>query len=143
MEVTLVLLKPDCVKRGLMGEVISRIEKKGLRIIGMKMMSINREIAERHYAVHTGKPFFERLIKFITSAPLVAIAVSGRSSVNAMRKMLGATHGLSAASGTIRGDFCMDITRNLVHASDSVESAEYELPIFFDESELHNISQGR
>ncbi len=138
METTLVLLKPDCVKRALMGEIISRIERKGLRIVGMKMMVLDEATAREHYRVHEGKHFFDELIRFITSGPLVALAVRGPSAVRAMRNLLGVTDGVEALPGTIRGDYTTSISFNLVHASDSLQTAARELRLFFREDELHD-----
>ncbi|MEM3564909.1 MAG: nucleoside-diphosphate kinase [Candidatus Jordarchaeaceae archaeon] len=135
-ELTLVLIKPDAVVRGLIGEIISRLERKGLKIVGLKMMQLNRERAEKLYVVHKGKPFFEGLIKHMTSAPVVALAVEGDGAVEVCRAIVGATDPRKAAPGTIRGDLAISIRENLVHASDSVDSAEYELPLFFSEGEI-------
>lgn len=136
MERTLVLLKPDAVQRGLSGQVISRFEAKGLKIVGMKMIHMDRVLAGRHYGVHEGKPFFEGLVNFITSSPIVAIALEGPSAVEVVRATMGVTDPKKAAPGTIRGDFGLDIGRNLVHGSDSPENAVTELELFFEEGDL-------
>ena len=136
MERTLVLLKPDAVQRRLMGRIISRIEEKGLKIVAMKMIQVTRELAERHYAEHKEKPFFGELVSFITSGPVVAMVVEGPSAVEVVRKMMGNTNPLEAAPGTIRGDYGLSITMNLIHGSDSPETSAREIPIFFDEEEI-------
>ena len=136
MERTLVLLKPDAVQRGLSGQVIARFEAKGLKIIGIKMILMDRALAGRHYGIHEGKPFFEGLVNFITSSPIVAIALEGPKAVEVVRAMMGVTDPKKAALGTIRGDFGMDIGRNLVHGSDSPENAVTELELFFGDGEL-------
>ncbi|ADD09047.1 nucleoside-diphosphate kinase [Candidatus Aciduliprofundum boonei] len=133
---TLVLLKPDAVNRRLMGEIISRFEKKGLKIVAMKMLWMSRERAEKHYEVHKDKPFYESLIDYITSGPIVAMVLEGDRAIEVVRKMMGKTNGIEAEPGTIRGDFAMSIQNNLVHGSDSEESAKREIPIFFDDSEI-------
>ncbi|HEY8552274.1 MAG TPA: nucleoside-diphosphate kinase, partial [Thermaerobacter sp.] len=123
MERTFVMVKPDGVQRGLVGEIIARLERKGLKLVGLKMMRVSEELARRHYAAHEGKPFFPGLIRFITSAPVVAMVWEGREAVAVVRNLLGPTDGAKAAPGTIRGDLANDIGFNLVHGSDSVESA--------------------
>lgn len=133
---TLVLLKPDAVNRRLVGEIISRFEKKGLKIVAMKMLWLSREKAEKHYEVHKGKPFYESLIDYITSAPIVAMVLEGERAIEVVRKMMGKTNGMEAEPGTIRGDYAMSIQNNLVHGSDSEESAAREIPIFFSEEEI-------
>ena len=133
---TFVMIKPDGVMRGLIGEVISRIERKGLRIVAMKMKKISREEAERQYAVHKGKPFYEGLIKYVTSGPVVLMVVEGENAVEIVRRLIGPTNGAEAPPGTIRGDFSLNISRNVVHASDSVENAKYEMSIYFKEEEI-------
>jgi nucleoside-diphosphate kinase len=133
---TLVLIKPDGVVRGKIGEIIERFERKGLKIVALKMIQVSREQAERHYSVHRGKPFYESLLKYITSGPVVAILLEGNEVIEITRKLVGATNGAKAEPGTIRGDFSMSIDFNLVHASDSEESAKYEIPIFFNEEEI-------
>lgn len=136
LERSLVLLKPDCVQRRLTGRIITRLEDKGLNLIGMKLMRVTPELAERHYAEHVGKPFYPGLQTYITGGPIVAMVVEGPDAVLVIRKMVGATNGLEAAAGTIRGDFSTSNQMNLVHASDSPESAVREIGIFFTESEL-------
>lgn len=136
MQRTLVLVKPDGVQRGLVGEVISRLERKGLRLVGLKMMTMSRELAERHYEVHRGKPFFPGLIEFITSGPVVAMVWEGPGAVEVVRNLMGATDARRAAPGTIRGDLGMDVGHNLVHGSDSEETAAREVGLFFSEEEL-------
>ena len=136
MQRTLVLLKPDCVQRRLMGKVIGRFEDKGLNIVAMKMIRVSSELSREHYAEHVEKPFYSSLEDFITSAPVVAMAVEGLEAIGVVRDMLGATSGLKAAAGTIRGDYSSSRQMNLVHASDSEESAARELKLYFDEQEL-------
>jgi len=136
METTLVIIKPDAVQRGLIGEVIMRLERRGLKIIGMKLMQIDKELAERHYGIHRGKPFFEGLIQYITSAPVVVMAVAGPNAIQAVRATMGATNPLEAAPGTIRADLALEIGRNLVHSSDGPETAQHELALFFEPDEL-------
>lgn len=136
IERTLVLLKPDAVQRRLIGEIISRIEQKGLRIVAMKMMQMDRELAERQYAEHRGKAFFNDLIEFITSAPIIAMVVEGPEAVKVIRNMMGATNPRNAQAGTIRGDFGLDLTKNLIHGSDSLETAKREIRLFFKEEEI-------
>lgn len=131
MERSLVLVKPDGVRRGLVGEVISRIEEKQLRITEMRMMTVDAELAKRHYEEHTDKPFFRDLVEFITSGPVVAMVVEGEQAVSVLRTLMGATDPKQAAPGTIRGDFGLAITENIVHGSDSPHSAERELGLFF------------
>lgn len=134
-ESTLLIVKPDAVRRGLIGEVLSRIEHKGLRIEAMRMMSIDRDVAEHHYAEHAQKPFFDELVEFITSGDVVVAKVTGPEAIAVLRELMGATDPANAASGTIRGDYGTEITQNLVHGSDSPEAAERELSLFFPEQE--------
>ena len=136
METTLVLLKPDAVQRGLVGTITTRLESTGLKIVGMKLMSVSNDLAGRHYAEHVGKPFFEGLVSFITSAPIVAMALEGDGAISIVRKTMGATNPADSAPGSIRGDYATDIGRNLVHGSDSAESAARELALFFDDGEI-------
>lgn len=136
MQRSLVLLKPDCVERRLMGQVIARFEAKGLNIVAMKMIRVTEELSKKHYAEHVSKPFYPSLEQFITSAPVVALAVEGLDVIRVIRDMLGATNGLNAAPGTIRGDFSSSRQMNLVHASDSPESATRELELYFDASDF-------
>lgn len=134
-ERTLVLVKPDGVRRGLMGEVLSRYERRGLKVVAAKLMQIPKELAEKHYEEHKAKPFFPELVKFITSAPVLALAVEGRNAVAVVRAMNGATKPWESAPGTIRGDLALALTPNVVHASDSVPTAQRELPLYFSEKE--------
>ena len=136
MHKTLVLLKPDAVQRGLVGELISRLERRGLKLVGMKLMRIDEELAGRHYADHVGKPFFAGLIEFITSGPLVAMALEGEKAVEVVRSMMGATDPLDSPPGTVRGDFAVAIGLNLIHGSDSEESAAREIELFFSHQEI-------
>ncbi len=137
METTLIILKPDAVQRGLMGRIIARLEAKGLKIIGGKFMQVSEELAKQHYAEHEGKPFFESLIEFITSVPVMVLAVRGPEAIGVCRTIIGKTDGKAADPGTIRGDYGLSKSTNLVHGSDSPESAKRELDLWFDGSELH------
>ncbi|MBW8484076.1 nucleoside-diphosphate kinase [Actinomadura parmotrematis] len=132
-ERTLVLVKPDGVRRAIVGEVISRIERKGLKLVALELKNLPRETAESHYAEHSGKPFFGELVDFITGGPLVALVVEGPRAIEAFRALAGATDPVKAAPGTIRGDFALEIGENIVHGSDSPESAEREIKLFFPE----------
>ncbi|MFO7996210.1 MAG: nucleoside-diphosphate kinase [Dehalococcoidia bacterium] len=136
MEKSLVLIKPDAVQRGLAGEVISRLEKKGLKIVAMKMLHMDQALAQRHYAVHKGKAFFDDLVNFITSGPVIAIILQGENAVEIIRQMMGATDPARASGGTIRGDFGIDIGHNLVHGSDSLQNASQEIDLFFSPEEI-------
>ena len=136
MERTLVLLKPDSVQRALAGEIISRIEKRGARIAAMKLMKVSNELANKHYGEHVGKPFFEGLVSFITSSPIVAMVIESENAVNMVRNMMGATNPQDANPGTIRGDLGISIGLNLVHGSDSLESAAREIDLFFSPEEI-------
>ncbi|MEM6429034.1 MAG: nucleoside-diphosphate kinase [Deinococcota bacterium] len=136
MERTFAMVKPDGVKRNLVGEVVSRIEAKGFSIVGMKLLQISRERAERHYGEHKDKPFFEGLVSFITSGPVVAMVLEGESAISEWRKMMGATNPKDAAPGTIRGDFATIIDENVAHGSDAPATAEREINIFFEDAEL-------
>jgi len=138
LEQTYLMIKPDGVQRCLIGEIVNRIEKKGYKIAAMKMLKISREIAEEHYGEHKGKPFFGGLVSFITSAPVAAMVVEGDNVVASMRKMMGATNPLNAELGTIRGDYGIDMGRNIIHGSDSIESAKREIGIFFKPEEIYN-----
>lgn len=133
MERTFVMVKPDGVQRGLIGEIISRFERRGLKIVGMKMVQVSDELARQHYAVHEGKPFFAGLINYITSAPVLAMVVEGTNAVAAVRQTVGATRPFEAAPGSIRADFALEIGRNLVHASDAPETAATEIALWFGE----------
>ena len=132
MERTLVLVKPDAMQRGLAGEVLSRLERRGLRIVGLRLLQVGEAMARRHYGEHEGKPFFEGLVEYITSAPIIAAVFEGTNAVAATRQAIGVTDPAEAAPGTIRGDFALEIGRNLVHGSDSIESAEREIALFFE-----------
>ena len=138
MERTLVLLKPDCVQRRLMGRVISRFEDKGLNIIGMKMLQVTPELSKRHYAEHVQKPFYAGLESFITASPILAMVVEGLEAIRVVRDILGPTNGRNAPAGTIRGDFGSSRQMNLVHASDGAEAAAREIALYFKDSELHS-----
>lgn len=131
MERTLIIIKPDAVQRGLIGEIVARFERRGLRIVGMKLIQMDRDLAARHYAVHKGKPFYESLLDYITSAPVVVMALEGSDAVKAARNTIGATNPADAGAGSIRGDFGLEVGRNLVHGSDSVENGEKEVVLFF------------
>ena len=133
MDRTLILVKPDAFERGLTGELIARFERKGLRIVALKLMRVDRELAERHYSEHSGKVFFGELIEFITRAPLVAMVLEGESAVEAARQLIGATNPVEAAPGSIRGDFAIEVTFNLVHGSDSPNTAAREIALWFPE----------
>ena len=136
MERTLVLVKPDGVQRGLIGEIISRLERRGLRMVAAKFIQVSQELAETHYAIHKGKPFYDGLIKYITSAPVMAMVWEGPNAVAAIRQTMGATRPTDAAPGSIRHDFALEVGRNLTHASDSVENGEKEVALWFDAAEL-------
>jgi nucleoside-diphosphate kinase len=138
MERSLVLIKPDAIQRGLAGEIISRLEKKGLKIVAMKMLHMDKNLAQRHYAIHKGKAFFDDLVNFITSSPVIAIVFQGKDGVEIIRQMMGETDPAKAHMGTIRGDFGIDIGHNLVHGSDSLENASKEIDLFFSEEEIFN-----
>jgi nucleoside-diphosphate kinase len=133
MDRTLILVKPDAFDRGLTGEIIARFERKGLKIVALKKMDVARELAERHYEEHVGKPFFAELVDFITSGPIVAMVLEGPQAVTAARQVIGATNPLEATTGSIRGDFAVEIGQNMVHGADSPESAEREAGLFFPE----------
>jgi len=136
VERTLIIIKPDAVQRGLIGEIIARFERRGLRIVGMKLMQIDEALARRHYAVHEGKPFYEPLVAYITSGPVVVMALEGKDAIAIARRTMGATNPAEALPGTIRADFGIEIGRNLVHGSDGPETAAFELDLFFEEGEL-------
>jgi nucleoside-diphosphate kinase len=131
MDRTLILIKPDAFGRGLTGEILARFERKGLKIAAMKLMTMSDDLAKQHYAEHEGKPFFGELVEFITSGPLVAFVLEGYEAVKAARQVIGATNPLEAAPGSIRGDFALEVGQNMVHGSDSYESAERETNLFF------------
>ena len=136
MERTLVLIKPDAMQRGLAGEIIARLERRGLRIIAMRLLHMDEALARQHYAAHEGKTFFPGLIRYITSSPIIAAVFEGNSAVEIVRQSMGATNPAQAAPGTIRADLGIDTGRNLVHGSDSLESAEKETRLFFQEGEM-------
>lgn len=136
MEKTLIILKPDAVQRGLCGQIIARLEQKGLQLVGIKMMRISRALAEKHYEMHKGKAFYDGLLRFMTSSPVVVIALAGKDAIAIARKLMGATFGSKAEPGTIRGDFGVSNVFNLIHGSDSPESAARELTLFFGPGEL-------
>ena len=136
MERSLVLIKPDAMHTGLGGTIISRLEGQGFKVVAVKMLHMDRAMAERHYAVHKDKPFFEDLVNYITSAPIIALVFEGENAVESIRKAMGTTDPAKAEPGTIRADFGLDIQRNAVHGSDSVETAEKEIELFFSEDEI-------
>jgi len=133
MEQTLILVKPDAFARGLTGEIVARFERKGLKIVAMRHMTVTTELAEQHYAEHSERPFFGELVEFITSGPIVAMVLEGTNAVRAARQVIGATDPLEAATGSIRGDFAVEVGKNMVHGSDSPESAARESALFFGE----------
>jgi len=136
MQKTLILFKPDCVQRRLVGTLTAKFEQKGLRLAGLKLVQASRELAEKHYAVHKGKPFYESLLSFLTSGPTVALVWEGREAVAVARNLIGATDGVKAPPGTIRGDFGISVQNNLVHGSDSPENAALEIGLWFKPEEL-------
>ena len=136
MEKTFVAIKPDGVQRGLVGKIISRFEKKGLKLVAMKFIQVTNELAQKHYGEHKEKPFFKNLVGFITSGPVVAMVWEGKNAINTVRKMMGKTNPFDAEDGTIRGDYGIDIGRNVVHGSDGPQSAEKEINLFFKSSEI-------
>lgn len=136
VQTTLVLIKPDGLQRGLAGEIIARLERRGLQLVGMKLMQVDQTLAHRHYEAHGERPFFPGLVQFITASPVVALAVRGPNSVELVRQTMGATNPAAAAPGTVRGDLGIDIGRNLIHGSDSAEAAEREVGLFFAAGEI-------
>ena len=136
MEKTFLAIKPDAIQRGLIGKVISRLEEKGFKLVAMKLMQVSNELAEKHYGEHKSKPFFKGPVSFITSGPIVAMIWEGKDAINALRKIMGKTNPLEADLGTVRGDFAIDIGRNVVHGSDGPESAKREISLFFKENEI-------
>jgi nucleoside-diphosphate kinase len=136
MQRTLVLLKPDAIHRRLVGALLQRFEQKGLRLVGLKLVQASRQLAEQHYAVHKGKPFYESLLQFLTSGPTIAVVLEGREAVAAVRNLMGATDGVKAPPGTIRGDHAISVQNNLVHGSDSPENATAEINLWFKPDEL-------
>jgi len=136
MERSLVLIKPDAIERGLVGTIIRRLEEVGLKLVAMKMLHMDKELARRHYAIHQDKPFFNSLVNYITSAPIIAIIFEGKRAVEVIRQTMGATDPAKAKAGTIRGDFGVDIEHNTIHGSDSTETAAEEIKLFFGEGEI-------
>lgn len=136
MERTLVIVKPDGVQRQLIGPIVTRLEQRGLKIVAMKMMQVSQDLARKHYAIHEGKPFFEPLIRYITSAPVVAMVVEGPNAIEITRNTMGATNPVKAAPGTVRADYALEIGRNLVHGSDGPETAAAEVALWFAKSEI-------
>ena len=139
MEKSLVLIKPDAMQRGLAGAIISRLEKPGLRLVAIKMLHPSKALARRHYAIHKDKPFYNSLVNYISSAPIIACVFEGKGAVEVIRKAMGATDPAKAEAGTIRGDFGLDIERNTIHGSDSAATAEEEIRLFFTEDEIFSI----
>jgi nucleoside-diphosphate kinase len=136
MERSLVLIKPDAMERGLGGTIISRLQQQGLKLLALKMLHIDKELAERHYAIHRGKPFFNDLVEYITSTPIIACVFEGEDAIDRIRRVMGATDPARAEAGTVRADFGLDIQRNATHASDSLENARKEIELFFTEDEI-------
>jgi nucleoside-diphosphate kinase len=136
MEKSLIILKPDAVQRGLIGPILTRLEQRGLKFSGLKLMQISKELASKHYSVHEGKPFYNSLVEYITASPVVVLAVQGNDVIKIVRNTVGATKPAEATPGTIRGDFGLEIGRNLIHASDSPENGETEVSLFFEPAEL-------
>ena len=141
MEQTLIILKPDAVQRGHVGRIITRFEDKGFQVLARKMMLVSRELAERHYGVHKGKPFYARLLEYITSSPVIVMVLQANNAIAVARKMMGATFGSNAEPGTIRGDFGLSNSFNLIHGSDSAESAEFEIGLYFKPEDLLKYEQ--
>jgi nucleoside-diphosphate kinase len=141
VERTLVIIKPDGVQRGLIGPIITRLERRGLKITAMKMIQMDYDLAQSHYAVHEGKPFYERLLEYITSGPVVVMVVEGKEAIEVVRRTMGATNPMEAAPGTIRADYGLEIGLNLVHGSDGAETAAFEIPLFFNEDEILSYSR--
>jgi nucleoside-diphosphate kinase len=141
MQQTLILLKPDCIQRRLAGSILQRFEQKGLRLAAMKLVKAERSLAEKHYAVHAGKGFYESLLQFLTSGPTLALVLEGREAVAVCRNLIGATDGAKAAPGTIRGDFGLSVQNNLIHGSDSPENAALEIKLWFKPEELVSYTQ--
>ena len=140
-ERTFMMIKPDAVQRGLIGEIVSRFEKKGIKIIAMKMVSVSRDLAEKHYGVHKGKPFFEPTVKYIISSPVVAMVLEGENTIDMVRGMMGKTNPQEASPGTIRGDFGQFIGRNIVHGSDGPDTAKFEINLWFKPEEISSYSR--
>ena len=140
-ERTFVMIKPDGVQRGLVGDIISRFEKKGVKLVAMKLVSVSKELAEKHYGIHKGKPFFEPTVKYITSSPVVAMIIEGNNAIEMVRGMMGATDPQKADVGTIRGDFGQFIGKNIVHGSDGPDTAEFEMNLWFKPEEIANYTR--
>jgi len=140
-ERTFVMIKPDGVQRGFIGEIINRFEKKGLKLIALKLVSVSKELAEKHYGVHKGKPFFKPTVKYITSSPVVAMILEGNNAISLVRNIMGKTDPKDAAMGTIRGDYGQFIGRNIVHGSDGPDTAEFEINLWFKPEEIANYSR--
>jgi nucleoside-diphosphate kinase len=138
MEKSLVLIKPDAIQRGLAGTIIARLESQGLKLVALRMVHVDKALARQHYAIHRDKPFFNSLVDYISSAPIIAIIFEGQRVVEGIRELMGPTDPAKAEAGTIRGDFGLDIERNTIHGSDSVETAEEEIKLFFSEDEIFN-----
>ncbi|MEZ6140508.1 MAG: nucleoside-diphosphate kinase [Zavarzinella sp.] len=138
MQQTLILLKPDAVQRRLVGTILERFERKGLRLVALKLIHVSRELAEKHYSVHKGKPFYDSLLDFLTSGPTVAVVLEGREAVAVCRTLMGSTDGAKSPPGTIRGDFALSVQNNLIHGSDSLENAATEIALWFRPEELTN-----
>jgi nucleoside-diphosphate kinase len=141
VERTLVLVKPDAMQRGLAGEILSRLERRGLRVVALRLLQMDEAMARRHYAEHEGKPFYEGLISYITACPIIAAVFEGSGAVEVVRKTIGATNPAEAEPGTIRGDLALETGRNLIHGSDSPQSAKREIDLFFREDELHSYAR--
>lgn len=141
MERSLVLIKPDAIQRGLAGTIITRLEKQGLKLVATRMLHLDKALAQRHYAIHKDKPFFNSLVDYISSAPIIAVVFEGEGAIAVIRKAMGATDPAKAETGTIRGDFGVDIEHNSTHGSDSIETAEKEIKLFFSENEIFNYRQ--
>ncbi len=140
-ERTFVMIKPDAVQRGLIGEIINRFEKKGIKLVAMKMVSVSKQLAEKHYGIHKSKPFFEPTVKYITSSPVVAMVLEGINAIEMVRGMMGKTNPQDAAMGTIRGDYGQFIGRNIVHGSDGPDTAEFEINLWFTKDEISNYNR--
>ncbi len=138
---TFVMIKPDAVQRGLIGEIINRFEKKGIKLVAMKMVSVSRDLAEKHYGIHKGKPFFEPTVQYICSSPVVAMVLEGNNAISMVRNMMGKTNPQDASMGTIRGDFGQFIGRNIVHGSDGEDTAKFEINLWFSEDEISDYSR--
>jgi len=141
VERTLVIIKPDGIQRGLIGPIIARLERRGLKITAMKMIRMDYDLAKRHYAVHEGKPFYGRLLEYITSAPVVVMVIEGKEAIEVVRLTMGATNPMEATPGTIRADYSLEVGFNLVHGSDGAETAAFEIPLFFNENEILSYSR--